>query len=92
MERRKNKEVKMSKFKRKAPPAKIYKKPWDDPEYDALRPDKKRISARMTEEECFSYDCDLARKMKHQFGWRTWMIDFIDENENNKPFRKGILV
>ena len=81
----------MSKFKRKSSFPKVYDKPWHDPEYDALRPNKKR-GPSPTEEERFLNSCILAKKMKEQFGWRSWMDDFVDERGDNKPYQKGILV
>lgn len=82
----------MSNFIRKAKelPKKVYKKPWDDPNYDALRADK-TVPPPETEEQAFGATCHIARAMLKRFGRKKWMWYFIDENEENKPFYDGIM-
>jgi len=78
----------MSRFvRRKAPePEKVYDKPWEDPNFDSLRHDKKRIPLP-TEEEHFIAGQKQAQAMLKRFGWRRWMGDFIDREGNNKSYK-----
>ena len=78
----------MSKFKRKMPPPKVYDKLWQNPEYDSLRPDKKRLPSP-TDKDMFLGTCHIARKMKEMFTWRSWMEDFIDRDGNHLPYQPG---
>lgn len=65
-------------------------KPWSNPSYDGLRPDKKKISPP-NEEEKFEATCHVARAMKKSFQWREWMGNFINEDGSNKPYQGGII-
>ena len=93
------KDIKMkSKFTRKPKiiepkiiePKKVYKKPWENPQYDGLRPDRKAIP-KLTEKERFIISCNTARKMEKLFGRKPWMEKFINENDQNQPFQKGLI-
>ena len=81
----------MSRFKRKNVPTKTYDKPWENPEYDPLRPNKKKVP-KPTEQEMFLGTCCIARKMILTFGWKPWMATFIDENGNNQPFHRRLMI
>ena len=68
----------MSRFKRR--PIK-YEKPWDNPNYDSQRPDKKRIPPPTPEENHIGL-CYIAKNMLKAFRWRPWMAEFIDKKGN----------
>lgn len=80
----------MSRFKRKEAATAIKKNPRRPSDRDALRPDKKTIPPP-TDKEIFQANCNMARKMKEIYGWQSWMGDFIDENENDRPYQKELI-
>ena len=85
------KDDKMSQFARKkSKPQKTYEKPWENPEHDILRSDKKALSKEFTEEERFIMTCQTARNMEKRFGRKPWMDKFINRNGKNLPYQKGI--
>ena len=43
------------------------------------------------EEDYFEAGCHQARAMQKRFGRMAWMNDFIDQDGNNLPFKKGIM-
>lgn len=51
---------------------------WDDPEYDSLRKDKKRIPG-VTEEEVRVCNVVVAKQMLERFRWLEWMKGVIDK-------------
>lgn len=86
----------MSRFRRKEelkpkPPNEIkYKKPWRDPNFDALRHDRKRLPLP-TDQEMFAGTCNIARKMLANFGWKEWMYQFINQDGSVRPYQKGMV-
>ena len=45
----------------------------------------------LSEEDYFEAGCHQARAMQKRFGRMAWMSDFIDQDGNNLPFKKGIM-
>lgn len=65
-------------------------RPWEDPNHDSLRPDKKRIPLP-TDEEMFVATIQIARKMLADFGWNDWMWQFINQDGSARPYQKGMV-
>lgn len=59
------------------------KGPWDNPGYDGLRVDKKRIPPP-TEEEARMCNIVVAQRMLKDFKWQKWMGAFIDREGRPK--------
>ena len=75
----------MSKFNRTSTPviAPKYEKPWHDPNYNALRKDKKKISELpLTAAEERRLSVSNAQAMFKTFGFKPWMQGIIDQEGN----------
>lgn len=82
----------MARFKinRPARPEKIYDKPWQDPDHDPLRPDKKRIHPEiLSREQERRLEISNAKHMFKTFGYQNWMAGIID-TEGNEIIRHAI--
>ena len=81
----------MSKFTRGNKVKKKYEKPWLDPNYDALKTNKRR-SPPISEQAYFQANIYIAQDMLKTFPWRPWMEDFINKDGTPRPFKKGIII
>ena len=59
--------------------------------YFALAQKNKITLTPISEKDRFEGNCHIARAMIKVFGRLPWMNDFIDQDGNNLPFRKGVV-